>query len=372
VSTTAKPITSVYDFHTNLYTNRETASLNEISWFLTLCFDKKIDINKKIELVSKLPSFLSTLKSTDRQKPLCTMFRLLDADKKLGLSIKKNGIFKKIEASLDDDEPSEALLELGLRSRGLLTSKLDLGILGFNLEFIPDAERWDWVVKKVPECLNTTVGMQAMLNDSVCRPQMIGHLYKSFNLYSTPDSQLELYEKVSTVYSKLCECSDGKKLAIKIVHWFLREKEFIDVQDDRLSSRYIDLLIKHIALVKTCFGNKEKKLLKETIYKTIEYLSQIEAYDQLTSSFMALATKDIKLFKKIIISKYKIKSKEVLVEMLNKVAFEAGLKNQNSIISILCEAARHHFYFDKIFVDVFIVMANTRLERLAESLKKHD
>ena len=335
-TTTAKPITSVSDFNASLYKKRETASLNEISWFLTLCFDKKIDINKKIELVSKLPSFLSTLKSTDRQKALRMMFKLLDEDKKLGLSIKKNGIFKKIEASLDDDEPSEALLELGLRSRGLLTSKPDLGILGFNLECIPYAERWDWVVKKVPECLNTTVGMQVMLNDSVCRPQMIGHLYISFYVYSTPGPRFELYENISTVYSKLCEFSDGKKLIKIIGRCFLREKGFVNVQDDRLSSRYIDLLIKHIALVKTCFGNKEKNLLKAAICKTIQYANKIKAYDQSTSLLIALAKDDTKLLKNLNIG---LVPKAALKHALNHAKSIANLNIRCGYVSALYNKA---------------------------------
>lgn len=180
-STTAKPITSVSDFNANLYKKRETASLNEISWCLVVCADKKLEINKKIELVTKLPSFLTELKSIERQKALRMMFELLDADKELGQSLKKNGIFKKIEISFDDDAPSEALLELGLRSRGLLTSKTNLMMLGFNLECIPSAERWNWVLKNVPESLNTTVGMQAMLNDSTCRTQIIDYLDKFFS-----------------------------------------------------------------------------------------------------------------------------------------------------------------------------------------------
>jgi hypothetical protein len=104
-TTTAKPITSVNDFNVSLYKKRETASINEISWCLIVCADKKLETNKKIELVTKLPSFLSPLKSIDRQKALRMMFRLLDADKKLGMLLNKKGVFKKIEESLDDDEP---------------------------------------------------------------------------------------------------------------------------------------------------------------------------------------------------------------------------------------------------------------------------
>jgi hypothetical protein len=293
---TAKPITSVSDFNVSLYKKRETASLNEISWCLIVCSYKKLEINKKIELVEKLPSFLTELKSTDRQKALRMMLRLLDNDKKLGMSLKKNDIFKKIEASLDDDAESEALLELGLRSRGLLTSKPDLGILRFNLECIPSAERWDWVLKSVPECLNTTLGIQAMLNDSASRPQMINHLNKSFS-YSTSISRLELCKKISPLYSKLCECSDGKKLAIKISRCFLRENVFTTDQGARLSSTYMYLLIKHIELVKTYFGKKEKKLLKAAIYKTIQYAIQIKAYEQSTSLLIALAKDDAKVIK---------------------------------------------------------------------------
>jgi hypothetical protein len=225
------------------------------------------------------------------------MLRLLDNDKKLGKSLKKNGIFKKIEVSLHDDKPSEALLELGLRSRRLLRNEPDIWGLNFNLEFIPDRERWDWALKNVPECLNTTVGMQAMLNDSVCRPQMINHLNKSFYECPTDVLRFAFCRNVSVVYSKLCECGDGKKLAKKIAHWFLRVERFTHGQGARLSSKYMDLLIKHIELVKTCFGKKEKKILKAAICKSIQYANKIKAYDQSTSLLIALAKDDAKVIK---------------------------------------------------------------------------
>jgi hypothetical protein len=350
--TTADSRTSIIDFNANLYINRETASLNEISWCLVVCADKKLEINKKIELVTKLPSFLSTLKSTDRQTALRMMFKLFDTDKVLGMLLKyrDSGIFKKIESSLDDDEPSEALLELGLRTRGLLTSKTNLMMLGFNLECIPSAERWNWVSKNVPECLNTTLGMQAMLNDSVCRPQMINHLYKSFNWYSTPESRLELYEKISPLYSKLCECSDGKKLAKKISHWFLREKSFTTDQGYRLPSTYMDLLINHIGLVKICFGSKEKKLLKAAICRTIQYANETRAYDQSASLLIALAKDDAKLLKNLYIGSV---PRAALKHALAHAKSIENLDIRYSYVSALYKAASFYRKVDPEFVDEF-------------------
>lgn len=351
-STTAKSITSVYDFYANLYTNRETASLNEISWFLTLCFDKKIEINKKIELVSKLPSFLSTIKSTDRQKPLGMMFRLLDNDMKLGLSLKNNGIFKKIEASLDDDEPSEALLELGLRTRGLLTSKPDLSVLGFNLECIPPAERWDWVLKNVPGCLNTTLGMQAMLNDSVCRNQMLNYLDKSFSECPTEGRRLAFYEKVSSVYIKLCECRDGKKLAKKFAHWFLKGPIFTTSTDAPLTTRYMDLLSQHINLVKTCFGKKEEKILFKLLVYAIRYTTKIKAFDQSTSLLIALAKDDTKLFKKLY---FGLVPQAALKHALNHARSIESLSIRYSYVYKLYTAASLYREVDPKFVTDFCI-----------------
>ena len=352
-STTAKPITSVSDFNANLYKKRETASLNEISWCLIVCSYKKLEINKKIELVTKLPSFLTELKSTDRQKALHMMFKLLDADKELGESLKNNGIFEIFEASLNDDPASEAHLELGLRSRRLLTNEPDIGVLNFNLEFIPDRERWDWVLKNVPECLNTTVGMQAMLNDSVCCPQMINHLNKSFSECPTDVLRFKFCRNVSVVYSKLCECGDGKKLAKKIAHWFLRVGRFTNVQGTRLSSRYMDLLIKHIELVKTCFGKKEKKLLKAAICKSIQYANKIKAYDQSTSLLIALAKYDAKVIKYLHIGQV---SKAALKHALNHAESIANLNIRCSYVSALYYQAK--FFYrqeDPEFVRDFLI-----------------
>ena len=354
VPTTAKPITSVYDFHANLYTNRETASIDEISWFLTLCFDKKIGINKKIELVTKLPSFLTELKSIDRQNALRTMLRLLDNDKKLGLSLKNNGIFKKFEASLDDDEPSEALLELGLRSRGLLTSKTNLKFLGFNLECIPPAERWDWVVKNVPECLNTTVGMQAMLNDSVCRPQMIKHLDESFSECLDERHRLAFCEKISPVYSNLCECRDGEILAKKIVRMVLKGPISKNKEDRTLNTRYMNFLIKHINLVKIYYGKQEKEHLKNAIFKSIKWLIGCQESGQLASIFIALAKNDTKLFKNLHFSGLAIVTWRNVLKHAGSIA---SLDIRYTYISTLykAKAKRHYPTVDPVFEEIYSI-----------------
>jgi hypothetical protein len=299
------------------------------------------------------------------------MFNLLDKEEVLGLSLNTNGIFKKVKASLYDDEPSEALLELGLRSRGLLTSKPDLGILGFNLECIPSAERWNWVLKNVPECLNTTLSMQAMLNDPACRTQMIDRLKKLFSECAFEDQRLAFCEKVSAVYSNLCEYPDGKKLAKTFTHWFLNGVIFTNSNKDRLSTRYINTLAitNHIALVKIFFGKKEKKLLSKKMVQAIQHAIRIKADDQATSTLMALAREDIDLFKKVII-KCNIPSIKIFIDLLNNVTYTAGIDNQDSIISILFEAAKKQFlYHNETFVKTFFEMMNARLEFLAKSSK---
>ena len=196
------------------------------------------------------------------------------------------------------------------------------------------------MLKNVPECLNTTLGMQAMLNDSVCRPQMINHLDKSFSECPTYGRRFAFCGKVSSVYSKLCECSDGKMLAKKIAHWFLREKGLINVQDFRLSSKYMDLLIKHIGLVKTCFGNNEKKLLKAAICKTIQYANKIEAYDQSTSLLIALAKDDAKVTKYLHIGQV---SKAGLKHALNHAKSIANLNIRCSYVSALYYQAKFFY-----------------------------
>ncbi len=350
-TTTAKPITSVNDFNVSLYKKRETASINEISCCLIVCADQKLETNKKNGLVKKLPSFLTELNSIDRQKALRMMFDSFDADKKLGMLLNKKGILK-IKKSFDGDEPSEALLELGLHTRGLLTSKPDLSVLGFNLGCIPSAERWDWVLKNVPECLNTTLGMQAMLNDSVCRPQMINHLNKSFSESPTEGRRLAFYEKVSSVYIKLCECRDGKKLAKKFVHWFLKGPIFRTSTDAPLTTRYMDLLSQHINLVKTCFGKKEEKILFKLLVYAIRYTTKIKAFDQSTSLLIALAKDDTKLFKKLY---FGLVPKEALKHALNHARSIESLSIRYSYVFALYKAASLYREVDPKFVTDFYI-----------------
>lgn len=368
-TTAAKPITSVSDFNVSLYKKRETASLNEISWCLIVCSHKKLEINKKIELVAKLPSFLTELKSNHRQKALRMMFILLDNDEELGLSLKKNGILKKIEESLGDDQQSKILFELGLYSRELSKITLNFLMVRQELSNFPKDKRWLWLLKNVPEFLGTDIGLLAMLRDPACRTQMIDHLDELFSKCPTEGHRLAFCAKVSKVYSKLYDCKEGKRLVKKLVHWFLEAPDFIAAQDSLLESRYVDLLSKHIALVKIYFGKKEKKLLSVKMVKEIKYSSRIKAYDQSTSILMALAKEDIELFKEVVITKSSIGRKEVLIDILNNVALEKDIKDRQNVIAILCEAAEHHFCSDQAFISEFIRMAYPRLEPLSKSFK---
>jgi hypothetical protein len=161
-----------------IFLSRETASLNEIHDCLTLC--GSAPLTRKTKILAALPSLLSTLKSSDRQMALRLMFNLLDEDKHLGQTLKGNGTFDKVKESLGDDYLSIAFLELGLHSRKRLSynpKKIDVE---FGLSSIPKKERWHWVLENMPECLNTKLGMEIMLNDPDCRTQMVAHLSKSF------------------------------------------------------------------------------------------------------------------------------------------------------------------------------------------------
>lgn len=101
------------------------------------------------------------------------------------------------------------------------------------------------------------------------------------------------------MYSKLCECRDGEKLAKKIIHWFLKVPIINFSTDAPLTTKFMNLLTKHINLVKTCFGYKEKVLLSDAMVEKIQYFSQIKAYDQSTSLLIVLAKDDTKLLKNL-------------------------------------------------------------------------
>ena len=348
--TTAEPKTSLYEFQANLFIQRETATLKEISSCLILCSDDGLESHKKIDLVKKFPSFLSTPKNTDKQKALRMMLNLLFVDKTLTFLIKVNDILKSIEASLGDDPPSKALWELGLRSRGLLTNKPDLGASVFNLEFSPDAEHWNWVLNSVPEFLNTTIGMQIFLNHTVCRPKMIAYLNRIFSECESELARFANCEKVSEVYSQLCECSDGKNLAKKIVRDFLKAPLFRYSDSVHLTRLYVDLLSKHVTLVKAIFGKKEKKMLCKLLVNAIRHATIKNSFDQSTSILMALARDDIKLLKNLTIGLVPIAA---LTHALSHAKSIESLDIRYSYVSALYKAASLYREVDPEFVNDF-------------------
>ena len=369
-STTAKPITSVSDFNASLYKKRETVSLKEISWCLLVCADKQLEKNKKIELVTKLPSFLTERKSIDRQKALRMMFKLLDNDKKLGQYLKKNGTFKKIEHALEDDPRSQILLKLGLHIRNLLSAHPDVSVFGCGLESIPDEERWPWVLHNLPECLNTMRGMRVMLNDSACRKQMIDFLSTSFLECKDDFERFKFIDKVSTVYPMFRDCNKGKKLTKNLSKWFLKTHIIFGDSKSHLFNEYMNLLIQHINFVKIYFGKKEKKLLSKAMYEAIAFTFVMNAYQQWTLLLSALAKDNLKLFKKFIIYERDLFNKKTLFYMLDYSDIYADIEFRRTIITSLRTSVIHNFSYDRLFVSQFTQMADMGLRRIAESEKK--
>jgi hypothetical protein len=363
---------SIKNFDTNLYLYRESLSLKEIRSCFRQCSDDSFA--KKLQLIEKkFPSFLSALNSLDRQTALRKFFRVLDKDKYLGESLELTKFaFKDIKNSLRDDQESKILMEIGLYCRGLWAKTLNLSHAKSGLSHIPSFERWDWVKKNVPEFLDSSLGLQVMLDDPSCRKQMIDHLELEFLKCKNYIEKFNFCRKISNFYSELCVCHDGKKFTKKLAHFFLKGPIITSSESVPPNNQYMELLIKHITLINNYLGSKEKAALSRKISQIIKFTNHIKAFDHSTSLLLELTNKDIKLFKKIIIDKSIDISKFFLKNMLNGAAFSAGIENRRLIISILCQAAKHYFYFDREFVGNFIEMANARLELLAKSLKKHD
>jgi len=136
--------------------------------------------NTKNKIMSKFPLFLTTLKSTDRQKALRMMFNFLDIEKDHGRKSKLKDLIDEIKESLNDDHQSEILIELGLYSRGLHSYNPDIEKVQLGLSYIAAEKRWNWVLDNAPEFLNKTLGLRAMLNDSACQQQLIEYLKNHF------------------------------------------------------------------------------------------------------------------------------------------------------------------------------------------------
>lgn len=99
-----------------IFFHRESVSIKEIKDVIEV--NKDSSGNTKNKIMSKFPLFLTTLKSTDRQKALRMMFNFLDIEKDHGRKGKLKDLIDEIKESLNDDHQSEILIELGLYSRG--------------------------------------------------------------------------------------------------------------------------------------------------------------------------------------------------------------------------------------------------------------
>jgi hypothetical protein len=251
----------------------------------------KVSLRIKIQIVSVLPIFLPALESKCRQEALTQLFKLVDNDPELRCELTTSDAFNEIANSLGEDHQSKMLLLLSLYSRGLFS--LDYGC-EFALDFIHNDERWSWVLDKVPEYLDTTHGMEAMLDDPACRTQMINYLDKSF-LECSDTMRLSICKKMLEFHPKLRKCRDGEKFVDQLIHWFLRSPDFFIAENGPLNSRFISLLTKHLALYKISFGKSEKNLLTEKLSKVIGYAIRVNAFDQSTSILIEIAKIDKKL-----------------------------------------------------------------------------
>jgi hypothetical protein len=350
-----------------IFENRETASLEEICKCLDVCGSSSL--HTKIRVLTSLPSLLISLSREDGQKVLRSMFNLVDKDKKLGISLAESDIFEKIEESLGDDQQSKILLELCLHSRNLLYRNPDVNVVGFGLSFIPDEKRWQWVLDNVPECLSTSIGMEAMLNDSACQKKIIEYLSKSFSQCTTDLDRLAVCEKISRIYRTLCKYPDGKEILVKVIKWFFKAPPCINSTSGYLKTNYVNSLLNYLPHIKKCMGNKEKKLMQKKLYKAVIFSINAKAYDQSTSLVIAMAKDDINFFSDFSETISCMHDQVVLKRLLKHSHKFSGSDNRDKFIYVLCKAARYHIKSAPEFFDSYMKAADKILEAGKNSKK---
>ncbi len=345
-------------FVTMLYSMLEKISYEDIRQLLDVF--NKASLSTKTQIVTVLPLFLPALDSKNRQQVLCQLFRLVDSDPMLRHSLTIIGAFNNVGNSLGDDHHSKILLMLSLYSRELLRIKHGYK---FALDFIQSDELWSWVLDKVPEYLDTTHGMEAMLDDPACRTQMINYLYKSF-LECSDTRRHGICEKMLEFHPELRKCCDGVKLVNQLIHWFLRSPEFCIAENGPLNSRFISVLSKHIAMYKTSLGKREKILLTGKISKTISYAIRVKAYDQSTLLLIETAKIDKKLITNVCQYSLDLTNKNALMDALLNVNSLKDLDGRYHYVSALCSAARYHQDSDPKFFKAFLDVRDAILMKM--------
>lgn len=328
-----------------IFEKLETASLDEIKHYLYLC---KIILSKDSLIVPDwLPNLLPTLRGNDRYKGLRSMFTVLDGSIELTSAFKRRGVFNKIENSLGYDSLSLVLLKLGLYSRGLLTHKPNLSVLKSNLDSIPDKERWDWILENVPECLDTRLGMQLMLNDPVCRDQMIEHLDNLFLSCADDNGRITVGQSICEEYSKLDESEKGRELVDKTNNWLVNSAITLDADNTSINHRYVKLLC--MQLERHSMKNDAIKTYpffrKNILYAINFFATGVQQFDQSTSLLIAMAKYDFEYYSKIC---KQLNSKEALRHALFHANTLPDLMSQFKYVSVLKMAARKYFKSDSI------------------------
>ena len=368
-TTTAKPITSVNDFNVSLYKKRETASLNEISWCLIVCSHKKLKINKKIELMAKLPSFLTELKSIDRQTALRMMFKLLDVDKKLSHALKHNDTFDKIEKTLVNDHLTKSLLELGLNSRELLTRDPKEEVVKLGLNLISDENRWKWILKNVPECLSTPLGGRIMITDPACQLQLINFINKSFSKCATDVDRIKVCQPIPEIYSMLDQTINGTNLINKINKWFADVRINLNSNNTATNHGYVKLLCMQLDRISMELNSiKTYQFRDRLIYVINFFVTESKEFEQSTQLLIAVAKNNFAYWFQMHKS---INNKDALKHALLYANNLPNLIMQYRYVSVLKKAAQKYFKADLNLIAEMKATKNAIKKSIAVAKSKH-
>ena len=217
----------------------------------------------------------------------------------------------------------------------------------------------------MPECLNTTLGMQVMLRNTTCRPQLIDHLNRSFLDCTLNRDRLLVVERLSRIYSELSQSGNEKELCKTVVKWFLwKAPMFTDKQNkNRLSDVYMNALTNYLSSIqfsKWPYANRQLyRIFDQLISHTVEW----KAFDQSTRLVIAFAKDDINYFCDSSVLTYKknfpnaLTNKEALKHVLDHANDVGKSAIRDKFVLALRKNALYHFETDTSFFSDFMQAA---------------
>lgn len=273
-----------------LYSKREAVTLKELRQCLDAC--KDVGKRRKLELLSRFPSFMQTLNSAERVESLRLIFKWLDTDAWVDGSKTARQAFDDMRDVLMEDGQAKAALDLGLIAHGWFSvGTTPLDVLDI-LSRIPIDKRWQWVSGNVPGLYCTAIGLRGLLMDPVCQ-LMVADKWKN----AIGDVQrwgVASCKLLSGAYKELARFREGRKLIKQIGGWLVKEpvSKYVSQATGCPNKEYVHLLVSHLPKAEAYLGTGVKKTLKKALCEAFAYAVVAKDFRRSTHILLNLAKDD--------------------------------------------------------------------------------